>query len=616
MTIIKKMIRKIPVLSYDLCVSLFAWFMAYWFRYNLESTPRDIFTPQIIATALILIFAQTVTYYYYRVYRGLWRYVSLKDVSRIVQSTFSAVILALPLLYWSHLLKYVPRSVPPLYCFFYITALCGARFLWRLIYDHRNRYPMDGDNENILIVGAGSSGESLLRDIKRKSSYYVLGFIDDDPRKNGLEVHGVPVLGDIEHMSTIISKNRISLVFVAIPTANSKTMRRIINQCDSFDVPVRTLPSLSALAAGQVNTNALRPVHLEDLLGRDQVELNWDMIEKSIHGKRVLVTGGGGSIGSELCRQVLRLVPSDLMIVDHSEYNLYEIKRELQTNYKNTPIQFILQSVNDKVGLTRTFEQFSPDIVFHAAAYKHVPMLQNQIRTAVLNNIIGTQIVAECAVNAGVDKFILISTDKAVNPTNVMGSTKRIAELYCQNLNQRVPTQFITVRFGNVLGSAGSVVPLFQDQLEKGGPLTVTHPDIERYFMTIPEACQLILQAMVNGLGGEIFVLDMGAPIKISYLAEQMIRLAGKKPGEDIMIEYTGLRPGEKLYEELFHEQEKLIQTSHSKLFKANYRLIDWSILNEYILQMKQHCQFNQDGELLPLIKELVPEFQEKEVAV
>ncbi|WP_367605764.1 polysaccharide biosynthesis protein [Legionella sp. W05-934-2] len=610
----KKFIRKMPVLSTDLSLCLFAWFIAYWFRYNLDTMPREIFTAPIVAASCLMLLVQTATYYYYRVYRGFWRFVSLNDVSRIVQATISAAILVLPVLYWTHLLAFVPRSVLPLYCFIYISTLCGTRFIWRLLYDNRSRNPVTGNNERILIIGAGSSGESLLRDIKRTTRHTVLGFIDDDIRKRGLEVHGVPVLSGINNIATIIAKKQITLVFVAIPTASSKTMRQIIEQCDRFDIPVRTLPSLSALAAGQVNTNALRPVKLEDLLGRDEVALNWHLIEKNIQGKRVLVTGGGGSIGSELCRQVLRLAPAQLMIIDHSEFNLYEIERELQATYKHIPMHFILQSVNDQIGLSHTFEHFAPDIVFHAAAYKHVPMLQNQIRTAVLNNVIGTQIAAECAVNVGVDKFILISSDKAVNPTNVMGATKRIAELYCQNLNQRVPTQFITVRFGNVLGSAGSVVPLFQQQLATGGPLTVTHPDIERFFMTIPEACQLILQAMINGLGGEIFVLDMGSPIKIKYLAEQMIRLAGKKPGEDIKIEYTGLRPGEKLFEELFHDQEKLGQTAHAKLFKAKYRLMDWSILNDYILQMKQHCQFNQEAELLLLLKELVPEFRDNEV--
>ncbi len=611
-----KLMRKSPVLSYDVGVSLFSWFMAYWFRYNLATTPHDIFTTPIIAAAGVVLLVQITTYYYYRVYRGLWRYASLEDVTRIVKCTISALVIALPILYWVQLLEYVPRSVPPLYCFFYISSLCVARFLWRSLFDQRNRHPMEGDNEHILIVGAGSSGESLMRDIKRTSRYTVLGFIDDNPGKKGLELHGVPVIGNIDTLSSTINKLHISLVFVAIPSVNSATMRRIIEQCDHYNIPVRTLPSLSALATGQVNSNALRPVRLEDLLGRDQVELNWGMIEKGIQGRRVLITGGGGSIGSELCRQVLCLSPSELIVIDHSEYNLYEIERELKLKYNNIAIQFILQSVNDQVGLSRTFEKCSPDIVFHAAAYKHVPMLQNQIRTAVINNVIGTQIVAECSVNAGVDKFILISSDKAVNPTNVMGATKRIAELYCQNLNQRVPTQFITVRFGNVLGSAGSVVPLFQKQLEAGGPLTVTHPEIERFFMTIPEACQLILQAMVNGLGGEIFVLDMGSPTKIKYLAEQMIRLAGKRPGEDIAIEYTGLRSGEKLYEELFHEQEMLVKTAHAKLFKATFRLIDWSILNEYILQMKRFCEFNQDTELLNQIKELVPEFQHNEIVV
>lgn len=606
-----KLLRKLPVLSFDLLMSPFAWFLAYWFRYNLQTIPKDIFTLHTISACMIVFVCQIGCYYYYRVYRGLWRYVSLKDVSRILQAALTASLISFPVLYGANLIHAVPRSVLPLYCFFYFTSLCGIRFLWRLAFDYQQRHKLADSSERILIIGAGSSGESLLRDIKRNSRYSVLGFIDDDPGKKGLEVHAVPVLGGISSIKAMIKLYDINLVFVAIPTANSVTMRDIIEQCHADDIPVRTLPSLTALAAGQVNTHALRPVHIEDLLGRDQVKLNWHVIEQGIKGKRVVVTGGGGSIGSELCRQILRLEPAELMIIDHSEFNLYEIERELRRQYVDIPIAITLQSVNDQVGISIAFESFSPDIVFHAAAYKHVPMLQYQLRTAILNNVIGTQIVAECAVDAGVDKFVLISTDKAVNPSNFLGVSKRIAELYCQNLNQRVPTQFITVRFGNVLGSAGSVVPLFQQQLESGGPLTVTHPDIERFFMTIPEACQLILQAMVNGLGGEIFVLDMGAPIKIKYLAEQMIRLAGKKPNEDIAIEYTGLRPGEKLYEELFHQQEMLVKTSHAKLLKAKYRYIDWSVLNDYLLKMNQYCQLNQPQALLKLAIELVPEFEQ-----
>ncbi|MCZ4747212.1 UDP-N-acetylglucosamine 4,6-dehydratase family protein, partial [Legionella pneumophila] len=317
-----------------------------------------------------------------------------------------------------------------------------------------------------------------------------------------------------------------------------------------------------------------------------------------------------GSIGSELCRQVMALEPASIAIVENSEFNLYRIEQELLKNFPGIPVELSLISVTDEIAINHLFRRFQPEIVFHAAAYKHVPMLQHQVRVAVFNNVIGTQVVAKASVTFGAEKFILISTDKAVNPTNIMGTTKRVAEIYCQNLNARVKTQFITVRFGNVLGSAGSVVPLFQKQLQEGGPLTVTHPDMQRYFMTIPEACQLILQAMVNGEGGEIFVLDMGEPVKISYLAEQMIRLAGKEPGRDIMIEYTGLRPGEKMYEELFHETEQLTSTKHEKLFKARFRELDWNDLTQTMRMLQAACIEHQDEELLVLLKSLVPEFQ------
>lgn len=434
--------------------------------------------------------------------------------------------------------------------------------------------------------------------------------MDDNLNKVGLEVHGVRVLGTTRQIGDLVRKFSIELIFIAIPSAKSASMRRIVTLCESSQVLFRTLPSISALASGRVEVNALRPVNIEDLLGRDQVNLQWDIIASLISGKRILVTGGGGSIGSELCRQIMALQPAQLAIVENSEFNLYTIEQELQQKFPQIPITSGLVSVTDEIAINRFFHDYKPEIVFHAAAYKHVPMLQNQIRSAVLNNVLGTKIVAKASVATGVDQFILISTDKAVNPTNIMGTTKRVAEIFCQNLNLRVKTQFITVRFGNVLGSAGSVVPLFQKQLQEGGPLTVTHPDMQRYFMTIPEACQLILQAMVNGRGGEIFVLDMGDPVKISYLAEQMIRLAGKEPGKDIQIEYTGLRPGEKMYEELFHETEQLVSTEHEKLFKARFRELDWHELNQTMRMLATACNEHQDDELMVLLKSLVPEYR------
>ena len=384
-----------------------------------------------------------------------------------------------------------------------------------------------------------------------------------------------------------------------------------MHACEASRRPFRTLPSLSGLAAGNVKASDLRELSINDLLGRDVVSLDWDKITLSIQHKRVLVSGGGGSIGSELCRQIMALHPDELFVIDHSEFNLYQIDAELRAQYPNKTIKIALLSVTDYKGMAKCFSSFQPHLVFHAAAYKHVPMLEDQIRIAVLNNVLGTQVIAELSVKFQVEKFVLISTDKAVNPTNVMGATKRIAEIFCQNINEQtnVNTQFITVRFGNVLGSAGSVVPLFQKQIEKGGPITVTHPDIQRYFMTIPEASQLILQAMINGKGGEIFVLDMGEPIKIRYLAEQMIKLAGHELDKRIRIEYTGLRPGEKLFEELFHSSEKLEPTSHEKVLKASFRNYHWPDLCEAIELIKKACHDGQDDELHIILKNLVPEF-------
>ena len=490
-----------------------------------------------------------------------------------------------------------------------VTLLCGARLLLRNYWDQRNKDGGDSEIKRVLIIGAGHAAAGLIRDLKRTRSYLLVGLVDDNVNKRGLEVHGVRVLGTIHELANLSKQHQVDLILIAIPSLRSVAMRRIVHLCENCKIPFRTLPSIQALASGRVEVNALREVHIEDLLGRDQVEISWDTIAASIQKKRILVTGAGGSIGSELCRQIMALQPEKLLVLDNSEFNLYKIDLELKANFPEIAVELALVSVVDKVAVDYVFQQFNPEIVFHAAAYKHVPMLEEHVRVAVQNNVVGTQIVAEASVAVGAEKFILISSDKAVNPTNIMGTTKRVAEIYCQNLNARVSTQFITVRFGNVLGSVGSVVPLFQMQLQRGGPLTVTHPDMQRYFMTIAEACQLILQAMANGSGGEIFVLDMGEPIKISYLAEQMIRLAGKEPGRDIAIEYTGLRPGEKLFEELFHVSEQLVQTAHEKLFKAKFRQIDWNELTRAIRMLNTACEVHQNDELLILLKSLVPEF-------
>jgi FlaA1/EpsC-like NDP-sugar epimerase len=614
--IITKIYSKLPVLLFDAFSIPVAWYLAYWLRYNMQPFPTHLTSTYSLAALTMLGVVQISCYYYFRVYRGLWRFSSLNDVVQILRAVITATILVIPIFYLTSLLQHIPRSVLPLYCILLATMLCGARLAWRQYWDRKNRRGDPDEIKRVLIVGAGQAGEGLVRDLKRTQSYVPVGLVDDNLNKRGLEVHGVRVLGTVNELEYLTVQYNIDLIFIALPSARSAAMRRIVKHCSQTNVPFRTLPSLQALAAGRVEVNALREVNIEDLLGRDQVELNWDKIEEGIKGRRVLITGGGGSIGSELCRQILRLKPQKIMVLDNSEFNLYKIDLELRAQFPNSEIELSLSSVVDEIAVLQVFKTFQPEVVFHAASFKHVPILENQIRAAVLNNILGTQIVAQASVSVGTDKFILISTDKAVNPTSIMGTSKRVAEIFCQNLNSRVKTQFITVRFGNVLGSVGSVVPLFQKQLQNGGPLTVTHPEMLRYFMTISEACQLILQAMANGIGGEIFVLDMGEPVNISYLAEQMIRLSGKVPGRDIKIQYTGLRPGEKLFEELFHPSEQLVPTEHEKLFKAKFREIDWEELSKTMRMLSHSCNACENDEIFVLLRNLVPELQSDLVEV
>lgn len=611
---LKKIYLKLPVLSFDVFAIPIAWWLAFWLQNNMQSFPLQFATTQSLSALSILTIIQIACYYHFKVYRGLWRFSSLSDVARILKAVVSATVLVIPILYLSSLLQHIPRSVLPLYCMLLGTLLCGGRLFLRYQSDKHARGEEGNEIQRVLIIGAGKAGESLIRDLKRTRSYLPVGLVDDNLSKRGLEVRGIRVVGVISELTTLVEEYDIDLIFIAIPSARSVTMRRIVNECEQCKIPFRTLPSIQALAAGRVEVNALREVRIEDLLGRDQVELAWEKIAATLKQRRVLITGGGGSIGSELCRQIAALKPAKLLILDNSEFNLYKVDLELRERFPEVSIEIALVNVVDRVAIDNVFQQFRPEIVFHAAAYKHVPMLEHQVRVAVHNNVIGTQVVAEASVAAGTEKFILISSDKAVNPTNIMGTTKRVAEIYCQNLNARVNTQFITVRFGNVLGSVGSVVPLFYKQLQNGGPITITHPDMQRYFMTIPESCQLILQAMVNGAGGEIFVLDMGEPVKISYLAEQMIRLAGKEPGKDIQIEYIGLRPGEKLFEELFHASEQLVHTDHEKLLKAQFRELNWEELTRTMRMLNTACTDYQTDELLVLLKSLVPESSGYEV--
>lgn len=613
----QKLLSKSPVLAYDFGSIIVSWWMAYIIRFGVDEEWFLSHQHTIVFSSVAVLIVHSVYYYFFKVYRGLWRFASISDLSAIIKAAIATQCTLIPLLFFTSYIHTMPRSIFFIYFALIVGFQGGARLVARTTFDAKKCAKSKRAKHRVLIVGAGAAGEGLVRDMKRSVLYDPIAFLDDAPAKNGLSIHGVRVAGPVHMISGVASKLEANLIVIAIPSAGSTVMRHLLIECNKANIPVRTLPGLAALTSNHVEVESIRDIQLEDLLGRDQVTLEWHKISTALKGKKVLITGGGGSIGSELCRQILAHDPESLMIVDHSEFNLYAIEQELCANnkYFETIIRLAMISVTDAEAINHAFAKFKPDVVFHAAAYKHVPMLESQVCVAVSNNIFGTINVAQAAVKNNVQQFVLISTDKAVNPTNIMGTTKRIAEIYCQNLNKHVDTQFITVRFGNVLGSAGSVVPLFQKQLKAGGPLTVTHPDISRYFMTIPEACQLILQAMVNGVGGEIFVLDMGQPVKIKYLAEQIIRLSGKEPEIDISISYTGLRPGEKLYEELFHDSEKFGSTTHEKIFKARVRNLEFEQLCVDLAQLETACKAHHTMAMMDIMHKLVPEYQTTEKA-
>ena len=591
---------------HDLLMIPLAWLGAYILRFNLEAVP-DWFWQQALNSLLLVIPVQAAVFWVFGLYRGVWRFASLPDMIRIGKSVLSGLIIITLLLWLTRDFNGIPRSVPVLYGILLMIFLSLPRMVYRFIKDQGAR---SKSAQRVLVVGAGSAGEMLVRDLLRdpERAYLPLAFVDDDASKRGREIHGVRVMGNCDRLPRIARKLAADLIMLAVPSADKDQMQRMIASVEETGLPFRTVPPMKELMSGNVRVDQLREVMIEDLLGRDPVALDWQAIEGGLSGRSLLITGAGGSIGSELCRQLAGLSLEKLILVENSEYNLFCIERELGESFPQLAIHSHLADVTEKGVLDRIFSRYRPQVVFHAAAYKHVPLLEEQIREAMRNNLLGTRNVALAADAHGAEEFVLISTDKAVNPANVMGASKRAAEIYCQNLNDRSETSFITVRFGNVLGSTGSVVPLFKEQIEKGGPVSVTHPDMERYFMTTREACQLIMQASVLGEGGEIFVLDMGQPVRIQYLAEQLIRLSGKKPGEDIEIEYIGLRPGEKLYEELFHEQESLQPTAHEKILQARYRPVPWDELTRFMEDAETACNAYDCRQLSDLLTRLVPE--------
>lgn len=598
------------VLLHDAMMIPIAWFGAYWLRFNLDTIPTA-FRQEAVNLVPVVIGIHFVIFIVFGVHRGLWRFISIPDLTRLIKSVVVGTALVAVVIFFLTRLEAVPRSVFLLHGLLLLAMVCGPRLLYRLIKD---RHINTEAETKVLIVGAGTTGELMVRDLHRARPrvYEPVAFVDDDPQKRGKEIQGVRVLGNSTTIPLLVERMGISLVIIAVPTATAQQMQYMVSWCEKSNAPFRTLPNLRDMVSKGVSSSDLRKVEIDDLLGREQVTLNWELIGSDMTGKRILVTGGGGSIGSELCRQLARMEPSQLIILDQSEFNLYSITHELTRNYPHLKLNPLLCDVVDREGLNKHFSEFKPELVFHAAAYKHVPLLQDQVRETVRNNILGTRNVADAANACGCDTMVLISTDKAVNPTSMMGASKRVAEIYCQSLSRQVDMRLITVRFGNVLGSAGSVVPLFRKQIEAGGPVTVTHPDVVRYFMSIKEACQLILQASVLGDGGEIYVLDMGEPININYLARQMISLSGKQPDVDIKIEFIGLRDGEKMNEELFHSEEIMSDTDHTKILLARSRTFDFATVRRVCERLKLGSDSFDIDTMEQLVMQLVPEYDHR----
>ncbi len=603
---------RLAVVIHDLTMVWLSWTAITSFRWSFEMDRPELglFGPEVF----LVLSAQGLIFWITGLYKGLWRFASLPDLWNILRAaTLGALAIAVTLFLYNRL-QTVPRTVLLVYPPALAVLLGLPRLAYRYWKDNRLDFLSRSPGMRVLVLGAGRAGDTLVRGLVRENRYLVVGMLDDNPQLRGARVHGVPVLGMLGQLPELARETAAQMVLIAMPSANSSQMQRVVGFCEATGLPFRTMPRLADVVAGRSSFGELKEVAIEDLLGREQIQLDWTSIRTGISGKRVLITGGGGSIGSELCRQVARLGAESLTIVELSEFNLYRIEQELRREFPDLLLDSRIGDCGDHSACERAFAQSRPHVVFHAAAYKHVPLLQEQVREAFRNNVLGTQTVAEAAERHGVECFVLISTDKAVNPSSVMGACKRAAEIFCQNFAAQSRTRFITVRFGNVLDSAGSVVPLFRKQIQRGGPVTVTHPEITRYFMTIPEACQLILQAGVLGKGGEIFALDMGEPVKITYLAEQMILLAGKQPGRDIEVVFTGLRSGEKLFEELFHPLENYQATSHAKIFLAQPRGVAWTLLTAQLKQARLAVAEYDEDQLRRILDQLLPEFAARDV--
>ena len=629
MVSVKFRVNRLFVLAADCASIALAQMIAYNFRFEFALPLKEL--NNLIIGVLLLVPFKIIVFYFFGLYRGMWRYTGLNDLQKLIRANVVSSLIIFSVLLLFNRFEGLSRSVflmDGILCFLF-TA--GFRVIIRIYFSSKNNDTKTTlkkifglknglpKGKNTLLLGAGSAGEALIREIENNPTLNIhpVGFLDDDLNKKGLALHGVSVLGGIENLGDIARKYQVEQIFLTMPSASAQEIRRVVKRCEEAGLPYKTLPGIGNLIDGSASVKDLRDVNYEDLLGRPPVELDDISISHYIKGKTILVTGGGGSIGSELCRQIIKYRPSLLIILDKSEFNVFSIEAELGKNAYEVEVVGLMGRVHDKIFLERIFKEYRPEIVFHAAAYKHVPLVERFPWEGVLNNILGSKTVMEKSVEHQVKRFVVVSTDKAVRPTNVMGVSKRVTELLARSMNGN-NTKFMAVRFGNVVGSSGSVVPFFRQQIRNGGPVTVTHPEATRYFMTIPEASKLILQAGAIGNGGEIFVLQMGTPVRIMQMAEDLIRLSGKEPYEEIDIVITGLREGEKIYEELITDDEDVTTTNHDKIMvlrpsqngKGHYGPnIFEKELADKVAQLTEAAHSCDAEKIKVILKEIVPEY-------
>ncbi len=604
-------IRNRLVLIGDVILILISVLGSFALRYDVAEMP--FYFPAILIMSGVALAVKLPTYYFFGLYCRLWKYASVGELRLIAAAVSTASVLTagvmLALSALGLIVPGMPRTALAIDWLFSLVLIGGSRFAFRILSEQRR--PKSDKGRRVLVVGAGNAGALVARELQKTSQLEMIpvGFLDDDPAKQHLEMHGIPVIGKVADLENVLEDRPIDEVIIAIPSAPGRLVRQITEICRKKGVPSRTIPGLNELIGGKVSVSRLREVEIGDLLRREPAHIDDRLVGSSLSGKRVLITGAGGSIGRELARQVARWKPSTLVLLGHGENSIFEALLELHQDFPALSLHPVIADVRHRARLEAVFAEHRPQVVFHAAAHKHVPLMELNVAEAVTNNILGTRVVVEMAIRWQVERLILISTDKAIRPGSVMGATKRLAEMIVIDAAQRSGRAFSVVRFGNVLGSRGSVVPLFKRQIAHGGPVTVTHPEMERYFMTIPEAVHLVLQAAAMGTGGEIFFLNMGEPVRILDLAEDLIRLSGLEPGRDIEIVFTGIRLGEKLSEELLDETMQILPTAHPDIVQVTAdQVVEGEVLNRLVDELARLAEQNEVEEMLRLLDELVPE--------